>query len=103
MYAAVHNAPFPYYERIGVLRSVKPDPFRKASSRVIVDWIDNLNTSSVAFDDAVGQISEACSSEYCRSLAWQGNPDLAGVGAFASYVIGVAFASLLGLTIVSRW
>ncbi|KAK4206339.1 hypothetical protein QBC37DRAFT_243988, partial [Rhypophila decipiens] len=45
---------------------------------------------------------EVCSPEYCRSLAWQGNPDLAGVGAFTSLVMGVGFSSLFALAIVSE-
>ncbi|KAM7210976.1 hypothetical protein V8F06_013632 [Rhypophila decipiens] len=100
--ASATNAPFPYDVFIGVLRSVKEDPFRSVSAGVIVDWIDNLNTTSTEFHDAVKQIGEVCSPEYCRSLAWQGNPDLAGVGAFTSLVMGVGLSSLFALAIVSQ-
>ena len=100
--ASVLNDPFPYDDFIKVLRFVKEDPFRRVSAGVIVDWIDNLNTTSVEYRDAVKQIGDVCWPEYCWSLAWQGNPDLAGVGAFASLVIGVGFACLFGLAIVSQ-
>ena len=100
--AVVQDSPFPYDDFITVLRSVKPDPFRQASRGVIVDWIDNLNTSSPDFGAAVSQINATCLLEYCRHLAWQGNPDLAGVGAFASYTIGVAFATAFALAILSQ-
>jgi hypothetical protein len=96
------ETPFPYDEFITVLRSVKPDPFFQASSGAIVDWLDNLNTSTSDFSTAVSQINSTCFIEYCRDLEWQGNPDLAGVGAFASYTIGVALAVFFTVAILSH-
>ncbi|KAK4455305.1 hypothetical protein QBC34DRAFT_66931 [Podospora aff. communis PSN243] len=97
----VTNTPFPYDEFITIIRSVKPEPFLRLSNGVIVDWLDNLNINTSDFSTAVSQINSTCLPEYCRGLAWQGNPDLAGVGAFASYTIGVALAVIFTLAILS--
>jgi hypothetical protein len=72
---------FPYAEFIDFVRHAAPDPFANVSRGVIVDWIDGLD---FYIQDANEQLWSKklplCDPEFCQSLDWQGNPDLAGIG-----------------------
>ncbi|KAK3988196.1 hypothetical protein QBC44DRAFT_398658 [Cladorrhinum sp. PSN332] len=92
-------ASFPYAELIELVRSVAPDPFASASRGEIVDWADGSNITEIAikaFDD-IRWIDYkrwgVCTVEFCRSLTWEGNADLAGIGVFITYIVEVVLAT----------
>jgi len=74
---------FPYAEFIDFVRHAAPDPFANLSRGVIVDWIDGLNFYIQDSRNQPWMFSKNlsdCTPEFCESLQWEGNPDLAGIG-----------------------
>lgn len=39
-------------------------------------------------------IHEACHSEFCKSLQWEGNPDISGIGVLIAYIVQCIITSL---------
>lgn len=74
----------PYEEFVDVLRFIAPNPFNYASRGTIVDWVDSFPRENISL--VLREIRFECERDYCRSLIWEGNEDLAGIG--VSYVAG---------------
>ena len=68
----------PYEEFVDVLRFIAPNPFNNVSRGTIVDWIDSYPRDNITF--VLRDIRFECERDYCRSLMWEGNEDLAGIG-----------------------
>ncbi|KAK4111074.1 hypothetical protein N656DRAFT_799374 [Canariomyces notabilis] len=48
----------------------------------------------IFFNEYIKPAVDGCSASVCRSLGWQGNTDLAGIGVFSSYCIEAALATI---------
>lgn len=45
-----------------------------------VDWFMNLPKRKSRIDRLVNHTLETCPTEFCKSLTWEGNPDVSGIG-----------------------
>ncbi len=110
-------ASFPYAQLIDLLTTVHPDPFAGASRGAIVEWADSGNISEIAARGMASVRTPAtqpknltqtwnitvteldCKFRFCQELTFEGNPDIAGIGIFASYIVEVILATLFILAI----
>ncbi|KAF4977989.1 hypothetical protein FDECE_18284 [Fusarium decemcellulare] len=59
-----------------------------------VKWLDNGKTNRTTLRMA---IEDRCREEFCESMQWEGNPDLAGIGVLAAYFILAVFTTIFCL------
>lgn len=76
---------FLYEAFINAVRSVALDPFLKLAVETVTDWADSLNITSFETLQALEDITKCCRNEFSYSLSWEGNPDLAGIGACGTF------------------
>ena len=100
---AINIFRWPYETKlvIDAIRRLAPDPFLHLSDGVVVDWVNSLDDSD-NYAAVISAIYTNCAAEFCQNLAWSGNPDLAGVGVFVSYLVEIGLASIFAVVIASE-
>ncbi|KAJ4400828.1 hypothetical protein N0V85_005665 [Neurospora sp. IMI 360204] len=58
------------------------------------DWFTNNANERSRLDHLVNHTINACPTEFCKSLIWEGNPDVSGIGVNVAFVVQTVLASL---------
>lgn len=60
-----------------------------------VDWYRQSDAIySSAFDNFISNITYMCDREFCKNVEFAGNPDLAGIGIYSTYILLVILATV---------
>ncbi|KAM7209415.1 hypothetical protein V8F06_014877 [Rhypophila decipiens] len=92
-----------YYLISSFAWACSPVPLVNVSRGQIVDWdIYQMTRNISSLDDLTNRTKEACFGDFCQHLKGEGNPDLAGIGVFAAYVMQAIFTMGFLITYLSR-
>ncbi|KAJ9134289.1 C6 zinc finger domain containing protein [Pleurostoma richardsiae] len=80
--------------------SVMPDNITQPDFGQALAWYDDLDPNSTTWEDFYDFPRYYCSEELCKELDWQGDQDLAGIGAMITYYLAAFFSTMYFVVLV---
>ncbi|EGO55139.1 hypothetical protein NEUTE1DRAFT_85234 [Neurospora tetrasperma FGSC 2508] len=82
----------PVYRLDSFISSCTDDDFTEYTLGQATDWF--IHTADASLEHLVDHTIKTCPKKFCRSLKWEGNPDVSGIGVYAAFMVQAALATL---------
>ncbi|KAK3948212.1 hypothetical protein QBC32DRAFT_222495 [Pseudoneurospora amorphoporcata] len=84
----------PVYQLNDFIYFCTDDNFTNYTLGQAADWFTNKANKRSRLDHLVNRTLNVCPTQFCKSLIWEGNPDVSGIGINVAFVVQAVLASL---------